>query len=65
MSGIIAGFEQRHVRGDGIGIDTLVGGSGPPLLLSPRLTANKNVLDGRGTETTDMFTVVVPDLRGG
>jgi len=48
-----------------MGIDTLVGGSGPPLLLSPRLTANKNVLDGRGTETTDMFTVVVPDLRGG
>jgi hypothetical protein len=31
MSGVIEGFEQRRVPSDGIGIDTLVGGRGPPL----------------------------------
>jgi haloacetate dehalogenase len=33
MSASIEGFEQRLFQGEGIEIDTLVGGSGPPLLL--------------------------------
>ena len=31
--GLIEGFERRKLPGDGIEIDALVGGSGPPLLL--------------------------------
>jgi pimeloyl-ACP methyl ester carboxylesterase len=31
--GLIEGFERRRLPGDGITIDALVGGSGPPLLL--------------------------------
>ena len=31
--GLIDGFERRRLPGDGVEIDALVGGSGPPLLL--------------------------------
>ena len=31
--GTIDGFERRRLPGDGVEVDALVGGSGPPLLL--------------------------------
>jgi haloacetate dehalogenase len=64
MSGVIEGFEQRRVRGDGIGIDTLVGGSGPPLLLLHGWPQTRMCWAAVAPKLTDMFTVVVPDLRG-
>jgi haloacetate dehalogenase len=64
MSGIIEGFEQRLLQGDGIEIDTIVGGSGPPLLLLHGWPQTRMCWAAVAPALIDRFTVVVPDLRG-
>jgi haloacetate dehalogenase len=64
MTGIIEGFEQRRLQGDGTEIDALVGGSGPPLLLLHGWPQTRMCWAAVASALTDMFTVVVPDLRG-
>ncbi|MGO7015430.1 alpha/beta fold hydrolase [Rhizobium leguminosarum] len=64
MTGLIDGFEQRRLRGDGIEIDALIGGNGPPLLLLHGWPQTRRCWAAVAPALTDIFTVVVPDLRG-
>ena len=62
--GIIPGFERRLLPGDGVEIDALVGGSGPPLLLLHGWPQTRMCWGNVAPLLLDRFTVVVPDLRG-
>jgi haloacetate dehalogenase len=62
--GIIAGFEQRQLHGDGVEIDTLVAGSGPPLLLLHGWPQTRMCWASVAPRLAETYTVVVPDLRG-
>lgn len=62
--GSIEGFERRRLPGDGVGIDTLVAGSGPPLLLLHGYPQTRVAWRQIAPLLARRFTVVVPDLRG-
>ena len=58
------GFERRQVEGDGVSINTLVGGSGPPLLLLHGYPQTHVCWHKVASLLVGEFTVVVTDLRG-
>ena len=62
--GLIGGFERRRLPGDGVEIDALVGGSGPPLLLLHGYPQTRVMWSAVAPALAERFTVVVPDLRG-
>jgi haloacetate dehalogenase len=62
--GLIEGFERRRLPGDGITIDALVGGSGPPLLLLHGYPQTRMAWRAVAPELARHFTLVIPDLRG-
>jgi len=62
--GTIDGFERRRLPGDGVEIDALVGGSGPPLLLLHGWPQTRKCWAAVAPALSENFTVVVPDLRG-
>jgi haloacetate dehalogenase len=62
--GLIDGFERRRLPGDGLTIDALVGGSGPPLLLLHGYPQTRVMWRAIATALAQQYTVVVPDLRG-
>lgn len=62
--GLIEGFSRRVLPGDGIHIDALVGGSGPPVLLLHGYPQTRMAWHAVAPVLARRFTVVVPDLRG-
>ena len=62
--GLIDGFARRRLPGDGVEIDALVGGSGPPLLLLHGYPQTRVMWKSVAPSLVEHFTVVVPDLRG-
>jgi len=62
--GLIDGFERRRLPGDGLTIDALVGGSGPPLLLLHGYPQTRVMWRAIAPALAQQYTVVVPDLRG-
>lgn len=62
--GLIDGFERRRLPGDGVTIDALVGGSGPPLLLLHGYPQTRLAWRAVACELARHFTLVIPDLRG-
>jgi haloacetate dehalogenase len=62
--GVIEGFEQRRLPGDGIEVAALVAGSGPPLLLLHGYPQTRMCWAKIAPRLAERFTVVVPDLRG-
>ena len=63
-AGLITGLERRRLPGDGIEIDALVGGSGPPLLLLHGYPQSRLMWKTLVPVLLPHFTLVVPDLRG-
>jgi haloacetate dehalogenase len=64
MDGLIAGFARRRVPGEGVEIDALVGGSGPPLLLLHGFPQTRVMWKAVAPLLAERFTLVMPDLRG-
>ncbi|SEG66097.1 alpha/beta fold hydrolase [Marinobacterium lutimaris] len=64
MDGVIAGFERVQVPGDGITVDALVGGEGPPLLLLHGYPQTRMIWKKVAPVLARSFTLVIPDLRG-
>jgi len=62
--GLINGFERRTIQGDGVDIDVLVGGSGPPLLLLHGYPQTRLCWKGVALELLTSYTLIIPDLRG-
>jgi haloacetate dehalogenase len=58
------GFERRRIPWDGATINTLVGGSGPPLLLLHGYPQTHTCWHKVAPALAGSFTVVVTDLRG-
>jgi haloacetate dehalogenase len=64
-TGMIDRFDRHRLPGhDGVGIDALVGGSGPPLLLLHGYPQTRMAWKAVAPRLASQFTVVVPDLRG-
>jgi haloacetate dehalogenase len=63
-AGLIEGFERRQLPGDGIDVDVLIAGSGPPLLLLHGWPQTRVCWSAVAPALAEMFTVVIPDLRG-
>ena len=57
-------FTQRRIHANGVDIHTLVGGSGPPLLLLHGYPQSHLIWHRVAPELSKQFTVVVTDLRG-
>jgi haloacetate dehalogenase len=62
--GLIEGFARHRLPGDGVTIDTLVGGSGPPLLLLHGYPQTRVMWAAVAPVLARHYTVVAPDLRG-
>jgi haloacetate dehalogenase len=62
--GKIPGFTRRKLPGEGIEIDALVGGSGPPLLLLHGFPETRMMWATIAPHLAQHFTLVMPDLRG-
>ncbi|MFA5901263.1 MAG: alpha/beta hydrolase [Hyphomicrobium sp.] len=62
--GLIDGFKRVRLPGDGVEIDALVGGSGPPLLLLHGYPQTRVMWRAIAPQLAEQFTVVVPDMRG-
>ncbi|MBB3656569.1 haloacetate dehalogenase [Rhizobium sp. BK650] len=63
-AGIIEGFTQLRLPGDGVEIHALIAGSGPPLLLLHGWPQTRMCWSRVAPALAAHFTVVVPDLRG-
>ncbi len=64
MDGMIEGFQRRRLPGEGVEIDALVGGSGPPLLLLHGYPMTRMTWKAVAPALAERFTLVMPDLRG-
>jgi haloacetate dehalogenase len=64
MDGLIKGFERRRLPGEGVEIDALVGGNGPPLLLLHGYPQTRMIWKAMAPLLAERFTLVIPDLRG-
>lgn len=64
MDGMIAGFHRRRLAGEGVEIDALTGGSGPPLLLLHGFPQTRMIWKAVAPLLAGRFTLVIPDLRG-
>lgn len=62
--GLIDNFKRFRLPGDGVPIDVLVGGSGPPLLLLHGYPQTRVCWSAMAPQLARRFTVVIPDLRG-
>jgi haloacetate dehalogenase len=62
--GLIVGFERHRLPGDGVEIDALVAGKGPPLLLLHGYPQTRVMWRAVAGELAKRYTVVIPDLRG-
>jgi haloacetate dehalogenase len=62
--GLIDGFARRRLPGDGVEIEALVGGSGPPLLLLHGYPQTRVMWRAVAPQLAERYTLVVPDLRG-
>jgi len=58
------GFERRRAQLDGVEIDHLIGGSGPPVVLLHGFPQTRAMWRGVAPALAASHTVVVPDLRG-
>lgn len=61
---IFKGFTKRRVDADGIGINLVTGGSGPPLLLLHGYPQTHVIWHKVAPALAEDFTIVAPDLRG-
>ena len=64
LEGAIDGFARRRLPGEGVEIDALVGGSGPPLLLLHGFPQTRVMWRTVAPALAARFTLVMPDLRG-
>lgn len=64
MSGIIEGLDRVTLPGDGVEIDALVGGEGPPLLLLHGYPQTRMAWHAMAPSLMRDYTLVIPDLRG-
>jgi haloacetate dehalogenase len=62
--GLISGFKRCRLPGEGIEIDALVGGAGPPLLLLHGYPQTRVAWRSVAPALAERFTCVIPDLRG-
>jgi haloacetate dehalogenase len=62
--GLISGFKRQRLPGEGIEIDALVGGDGPPLLLLHGYPQTRVAWREVAPALAEHFTCVIPDLRG-
>ncbi len=58
------GFTQKRLRANGVDIHTLIGGSGPPLLLLHGYPQSHLIWHRVAPELAKQFTVIATDLRG-
>ena len=58
------GFTKKRLRANGVEINTLIGGSGPPLLLLHGYPQSHLIWHRVAPELTKTFTVIATDLRG-
>jgi len=64
-AGLIDGFDRQRITGhQGVTLDVLVGGSGPPLLLLHGYPQTRMAFKQIAPALAEDFTVVIPDLRG-
>lgn len=62
--GLIDGLARCQVPGEGVTLDVLVGGAGPPLLLLHGYRQTRMTWHAIVPRLKEHFTLVVPDLRG-